>query len=89
MHLPFTTFNSAQPTSCVANSATGKCARQLSLAWIGLMYLLLMGLTAQAQTTWTGTTSTDWATASNWNTRSVPTATDNVIIPDVARTARV
>jgi hypothetical protein len=67
--------------------ATGKRARQLSLAWIGLMYLLFMGLAAQAQTTWTGATSTDWATASNWSTNSVPTATDNVLIPYVAGNA--
>jgi hypothetical protein len=32
-------------------------------------------------TTWTGATSTDWNTASNWNPATVPTSTDNVIIP--------
>lgn len=31
--------------------------------------------------TWTGATSTDWNTASNWNPATVPTSTDNVIIP--------
>lgn len=35
-----------------------------------------------AQTTWTGATSTAWATASNWNPAAVPTAGDNVVIPD-------
>ncbi|MDH4133132.1 MAG: hypothetical protein OEV95_15145, partial [Gemmatimonadota bacterium] len=30
---------------------------------------------------WTGTTSTDWGTGSNWSTGTVPTGTDNVIIP--------
>jgi hypothetical protein len=34
-----------------------------------------------AQTTWTGAASTDWATAPNWNTGAVPTATDDVSIP--------
>ncbi|MCF8366067.1 MAG: DUF6383 domain-containing protein [Bacteroidales bacterium] len=34
--------------------------------------------------TWTGTTSTDWNTATNWSTGIVPTSTDNVTIPDVA-----
>jgi hypothetical protein len=32
---------------------------------------------------WTGCVSTDWATAGNWLDGSVPTAGDNVIIPDV------
>lgn len=31
--------------------------------------------------TWTGNTSTDWNTATNWCPPSVPTATDNVLIP--------
>ncbi len=31
--------------------------------------------------TWTGTTSTDWSTASNWSPASVPTSSDNIIIP--------
>ena len=43
--------------------------------------LLLAGLVSQAQTTWTGSASTDWATAQNWSTQAVPTATDDVIIP--------
>ncbi len=34
-----------------------------------------------AQTTWTGATSTDWATATNWSTNAVPTAIDDVKIP--------
>src|SRR5207247_10777107 len=32
-------------------------------------------------TTWTGNVSTDWATAGNWSTNSVPAATDKAIIP--------
>ena len=32
--------------------------------------------------TWTGTTDSDWATATNW-TEGVPSATDNVYIPNV------
>lgn len=37
-------------------------------------------------TTWTGTTSTDWNTASNWNPAAVPASTDNVIIPSTGIT---
>ncbi|WP_164490069.1 Ig-like domain repeat protein [Runella sp. SP2] len=33
--------------------------------------------------TWTGCVSTDWATAGNWQDGSVPTATDDVNIPNV------
>ncbi len=33
--------------------------------------------------TWTGNTNSDWATASNWNPNSVPTADDDVKIPNV------
>jgi len=31
---------------------------------------------------WTGTTSSDWNTSSNWSPGSVPTATDNAVIVD-------
>jgi photosystem II stability/assembly factor-like uncharacterized protein len=34
-------------------------------------------------TVWTGTSSTDWNTAGNWNTNAVPLSGDNVSIPDV------
>ncbi len=34
--------------------------------------------------TWTGCISTDWATPGNWADGSVPTAVDNVTIPNVA-----
>jgi hypothetical protein len=39
-------------------------------------------LPALSQTTWMGTTNTDWGTASNWSA-GVPDAADDVIIPDV------
>jgi hypothetical protein len=47
-------------------------------------FVLLWSSVAQAQTTWTGTTNTDWATPTNWSTGAVPLATDDVTIPDVA-----
>ena len=34
--------------------------------------------------TWTGTTNTDWATATNWSYGTVPVSTDAVIIPSVS-----
>ncbi len=34
-----------------------------------------------SQMTWTGATSTDWQTASNWSCGTVPVLTDNIIIP--------
>ena len=39
--------------------------------------------------TWTGAVSTDWNTPGNWDTNSVPTATDDVILADVANAPRV
>ncbi len=36
-----------------------------------------------AELVWTGTTSTNWNISTNWSTGSVPTASDNVIIPNV------
>ncbi len=81
MHLSFTTFNSAQPTGRVANPAAGTRAGQLTRNCISLLFLLLMGLTAPAQTTWTGTAGTDWNTAGNWSGNAVPAAADDVVIP--------
>ncbi|MBD2703186.1 hypothetical protein IC229_21250 [Spirosoma sp. BT702] len=48
--------------------------------WLFVLILLLTGLTAQAQKTWTGATS-DWNTATNWSPTGVPIATDDVVIP--------
>jgi hypothetical protein len=48
-----------------------------------------MGVTAQAQTTWTGAAGTDWATAGNWNPAGVPTAATDVFIPNVSNFPRI
>ncbi len=40
----------------------------------------------QAQVTWDGSESDDWNTAANWDTGSVPTSSDNVLIPAIANT---
>ncbi len=37
-----------------------------------------------ADKTWTGTTDSNWAEASNWNPSGVPTASDNVKIPNTS-----
>jgi hypothetical protein len=36
-----------------------------------------------ATVTWNGSSSSDWSTTGNWDTNTIPTASDNVIIPDV------
>ncbi|MCI2229796.1 T9SS type A sorting domain-containing protein [Polaribacter sp. MSW13] len=35
-------------------------------------------------TTWTGNIDSDWATPGNWDTNELPTASENVVIPEVA-----
>ncbi|GAB3544504.1 hypothetical protein [Spirosoma fluminis] len=48
------------------------------------LLLLLSGFSVQAQTiTWTGGTSSDWNTPTNWNPNGVPTNSSDVIIPNV------
>ena len=49
-------------------------------AVIRFLLLSLMALPTLAQTTWRGTTSTDWNTPANWSTNAVPTASDDVVI---------
>ncbi|MCU0324486.1 MAG: hypothetical protein MUF45_04450, partial [Spirosomaceae bacterium] len=47
---------------------------------------LLISLSAFAQTkTWTGATSTDWNTASNWSPSGVPSNLNDVVIPAATR----
>jgi len=48
-----------------------------------LLALTLAWHTTAAQTTWTGTTNTNWSIGTNWSA-GVPDATDDVTIPDVA-----
>ncbi len=43
-----------------------------------------VSVTATYGPTWTGAVSTDWNTPGNWAGGTVPTASQNVIIPDVA-----
>ena len=43
----------------------------------------LAGFTYITTGTWTGTSSSDWNTSTNWSPATVPTAATNVTIPDV------
>jgi hypothetical protein len=45
-----------------------------------------LGNSATAYYTWTGATSTDWNTPTNWSSAIVPIASSNVIIPDAGTT---
>ncbi len=47
-------------------------------------YIHALEIKNAAVITWSGATDSDWATASNWVGGSVPAATDDVLIPDVA-----
>ncbi|RCR67901.1 hypothetical protein [Larkinella punicea] len=62
-----------------------KTTRTLLIHFQPLLLALFFGLAtlpALAQTTWTGTTNTDWNTAGNWSA-GVPTTTLDAIIPNV------
>src|SRR3569833_1342842 len=61
------------------------CSFFLKSVLVGLM-LLLSANTSEAAITWTGGflgLGTQWNTASNWSTNSVPTSTDDVVFNDV------
>jgi hypothetical protein len=47
-----------------------------------ILFCLLVAFAGavSAQTTWVGSTSTDWGTAANWSTAAVPTAATIVVI---------
>jgi hypothetical protein len=57
--------------------------KKLLLFTIVLALTLSTQQTFAANITWTGATSTAWATASNWNPMTVPVDGDAVTIPDV------
>src|SRR5262245_64561092 len=54
-----------------------------STALVAVSTLFAPAMPAQAQTNWTGVTSTDWFTGSNWNTGVVPTAPASVSLDTV------
>jgi T5SS/PEP-CTERM-associated repeat protein len=63
------------PTSCLVGCDQLPRQSAYSPACWGVL-----SLPAYAQTSWTGATSTDWFTGTNWNTGVVPTAADLVIL---------
>jgi type IX secretion system substrate protein len=60
------------------------CGKRTITAFIAFFYLLSGSSFLVAQTTWTGSTNTDWNTAANWNNGIVPGMTTTVIIPNTA-----
>ncbi len=64
-------------------SGDGLTLRIQSRAAGQTLYVDDITFTGRTANTWTGTTSTDWNTASNWSAASVPTNHTQVIIPDV------
>ncbi|SFQ31775.1 DUF4394 domain-containing protein [Hymenobacter arizonensis] len=65
-----------------ATSLLGRVGNGSALT--GLAAFLTPAPVVVAGLTWTGAVSTDWGTAGNWSPAQVPTAADNVTIPDVA-----
>jgi hypothetical protein len=51
-----------------------------------LMHLFAL-VSYGATVTWTGATNIIWQEAGNWNTGSIPTSGDDVIIPDISNTS--
>ncbi len=80
----FNNLSPAFPASGVANVV------QMSFTWRfpgnapnELNFVNVSLANISAATTWTGATSTEWATATNWNPTGPPTSSDAVIIPNV------
>ncbi|MEZ4960186.1 MAG: MopE-related protein [Saprospiraceae bacterium] len=58
--------------------ATSKLCRAFYLL---VILIMAIGMGQAATITWDGSSSTSWTSAANWSSNSVPTASDNVIIP--------
>ena len=48
-----------------------------------IFFLFFFTFNVNAQTTWNGSVDDDWHKACNWSTNTIPTATDDVVIPVV------
>ncbi|MCB0522039.1 MAG: hypothetical protein KDD27_24060, partial [Saprospiraceae bacterium] len=58
--------------------ATSKLCRAFYLL---VILIMAIGMGQAATITWDGSSSTSWTSAANWSSNSVPTASDDVIIP--------
>jgi len=58
-------------------------ARNTTTGCISSTRTSLLATVNNCANTWTGTTNTDWATATNWSYGTVPVITDAVIVPSV------
>ncbi len=67
--------------SIMKNLSNKKNRFLLSFNFLVILILVFPGLGKAATITWDGSSSTDWTTAANWSSNSVPTASDIVIIP--------
>ncbi|MEQ8546260.1 MAG: BNR repeat-containing protein, partial [Cyclobacteriaceae bacterium] len=63
-----------------SNQYVGMSDKEINSDW----HLIRLGDLPGASNTWTGATSKAWDVAGNWSANAVPTATDPVVIADVA-----
>jgi len=66
-----------------ATNATGKVGYAYSTQWSGSSYLKFDQsdwTDASTTYTWTGATSSDWGTSTNWSPAGVPGANDNIVV---------
>lgn len=64
-----------------SGSSSGNIVLTWSQSSSKALYIKAIEVTYNVPSTWTGTNSTDWNTASNWSPAAVPTSSSNVIIP--------
>ena len=64
-------------------AATQYSFRAYATNSVGTTYGVLYSFTTTGKN-WTGNTNTDWATATNWNPNTIPIASDNITISNVA-----
>lgn len=87
-----TTLNAESATPTYANISKSIALNSLSASSVHFAFKYVSGtadcsywevqnFSLKQGVTWSGASSNDWSTASNWSSGSVPTTTDDVIIP--------